>query len=80
MSSFLAVDCDDPVDPDDSDDPDPAEISVEAPIVKYNTTKFGSVAVYTCQDGYRLPQGSNHQRICQANGTWSGDSPKCEGL
>lgn len=74
MSSFPAVDCDDP------DDRDLAEFSYKAPIIKYNTTKFGSVALYTCHEGYRLPQGSNGQRTCQANGNWSGGPPECEGL
>lgn len=38
-------------------------------------TKFGSYATYSCNLGHVL-QG-NQQRICQANGQWSGSTPKC---
>lgn len=39
------------------------------------STTFGSLAVYSCNDGYELV-GSN-MRECQANGTWSGVTPSC---
>jgi hypothetical protein len=39
------------------------------------STTFGSLAVYSCNDGYMLV-GSN-MRECQANGTWSGVTPSC---
>ena len=39
----------------------------------------GSVATYTCNDGYVLVGDST--RICQTTGTWSGEDPHCvEGL
>ncbi|MCB9603534.1 MAG: hypothetical protein H6724_07490 [Sandaracinus sp.] len=39
------------------------------------STTFGSLAVYSCNDGFTLV-GSN-MRECQSNGTWSGTSPTC---
>ena len=38
-------------------------------------TKFGSYATYSCNLGHVL-QG-NQQRICQADGQWSGSTPRC---
>ena len=35
----------------------------------------GSVATYTCNDGYVLVGDST--RTCQATGTWSGEDPQC---
>ena len=43
--------------------------------VSLNTTTFGSVATYICDDGYRLSGQS--MTICQAEGTWSGSTPTC---
>ena len=39
------------------------------------STTFGSLAVYSCNDGFMLV-GSN-MRECQSNGTWSGTTPSC---
>jgi hypothetical protein len=39
------------------------------------STTFGSLAVYSCNDGFTLI-GSN-MRECQASGTWSGTTPTC---
>ncbi len=45
-------------------------------IIFLETTVFGSVANYSCNN-------SDHQlvgdavRICQANGTWNGSAPTC---
>ena len=36
---------------------------------------LGSIATYMCDDGYVLT--GNSTRTCQADGTWSGDSPTC---
>ena len=36
---------------------------------------LGSVATYTCNDGYVFNGDST--RTCQADGTWSGDKPIC---
>ena len=40
-----------------------------------NNTKVGAKAVYSCQDNYQLMGTS--ERICQSDGTWSGDKPAC---
>ena len=36
----------------------------------------GDTCMYTCDDGYRLQEGST-TRTCQNNETWSGMVPKC---
>ena len=41
-----------------------------------STTTFGSVATYSCDNGYRLSGQS--MTICQADGTWSGSEPTCK--
>ena len=33
-------------------------------------------ALYTCDSGFTLI--GNNRRVCQANGTWSGQEPVCE--
>ena len=38
-------------------------------------TDFGSEAVYGCQDGFNLV--GFELRTCQADGTWSGEAPRC---
>ena len=38
----------------------------------------GCPAVYECNDGYRII--GNRTRICQQNGTWSGNPPICQGI
>jgi len=42
-------------------------------------TTFGNMATYSCDPGYEL-HPDNSIRICQANGTWSGMDPSCEGM
>ena len=37
----------------------------------------GISATYTCNIGYQLVGASN--RVCQPDGTWSGDNPACRG-
>ena len=37
----------------------------------------GSVAVYTCNNGFEL--NGNSRRVCQSNGRYSGEAPVCEG-
>ena len=37
----------------------------------------GISATYTCNIGYHLVGASN--RVCQPDGTWSGDRPACRG-
>ncbi|XP_078343207.1 uncharacterized protein LOC144628957 isoform X2 [Oculina patagonica] len=38
---------------------------------------FGDKCLLYCNRGYRQVNGST-ERICQANGTWSGEEPNCE--
>ena len=44
--------------------------------VQYTTLTPGSVATYTCNDGYQAV--GEVTRTCETNGTWTGDSPVCE--
>ena len=39
---------------------------------------FGDKCLLYCDIGYRQINGSS-ERICQADGTWSGQAPYCEG-
>ena len=39
---------------------------------------FGGKCLFYCNMGYRKIKGSN-ERICQADGTWSGQALHCEG-
>ena len=38
-------------------------------------TTVGSVASYSCDDGYDLV--GDMMRVCQSDGMWSGDDPQC---
>ena len=63
LLSFSVVDC----------------LSLAAPSngqVSLTATTFGSVAMYTCEEGYLLMGVPIRQ--CQANGTWSEEEPFCE--
>ena len=42
-------------------------------------TTFGNMATYSCDLGHELLP-DNSIRICQANGTWSGMNPSCQGM
>ena len=52
------------------DDPNNGQVSL-------NGTTLGSIATYTCDTGFDLI--GDMERICQANGNWSGNEPTCEG-
>ena len=42
-------------------------------------TTVGSLAIYTCLDGYSLNESSgNRMRTCSINGSWEGTPPTCE--
>nr|XP_039270425.1 uncharacterized protein LOC120345097 [Styela clava] len=43
--------------------------------VKYTSTVYGSIATYSCNDGFSL-QG-DEQTVCQSDRKWSGKPPKC---
>ena len=45
--------------------------------VTYDNTFEGSVANYSCNDGFRLV--GDDQTVCQSNATWSGVVPICIG-
>ena len=47
--------------------------------VSVGMTTFGNVATYSCDPGYDL-HPDNSIRICQANVTWSGMDPLCQGM
>ena len=40
-------------------------------------TLVGAVAIYTCDPSFRLI--GVESRVCQENGSWSGETPICEG-
>lgn len=46
-------------------------------IVSYDSRLEGSIAQYSCNVGFVLEGQST--RLCQGNGTWSGEEPTCEG-
>ena len=43
--------------------------------VQYDSTKVNSIATYNCNADCDL----NITRVCQKNGTWSGEEPVCPG-
>ena len=43
----------------------------------FSQTLFNSLVMYTCNVNYML--SGEALRICQADGTWSGTLPTCEG-
>ena len=63
-STHVAVDC------GSLDSPSNGNVSLSG-------TTFQSVAQYSCDMGYLLVGMESRQ--CQANRTWSGESPVCEG-
>ena len=43
--------------------------------VSVGEVTFGSVATYSCDDGFIL--NGIATRTCTSDGTWSGDNPSC---
>lgn len=63
---FLDVDCG-----------TPENISNGNVMLPSNATYYGGLALYTCNANFELDGVS--RRLCQENGTWSSDAPKCKG-
>lgn len=53
----------------------PSEVKHAA--LRFNGTRLGSVALYSCDRGYS-PSASSHVRVCQPQGVWS-EPPQCHG-
>ena len=47
--------------------------------VSVNMTTLDNMATYTCDSGYELVP-DNSARTCQADRTWSGMDPVCQGM
>ena len=62
MVLFSVVDCGDPGDVPNA--------------YKSGRYVYNEEVTYTCRLGYRMVDG-NDKRLCQANGTWSGNPPTC---
>ena len=45
--------------------------------VVVGTTTLGSMATYSCDPSFRIV--GTDSRECQEDGTWSGETPTCEG-
>ena len=50
-------------------DPENGSVTISGPTL-------GSVATYSCDTGYDLI--GDMERVCQDNGTWSGNQPVCQ--
>ena len=46
-------------------------------VVTFTDTTLGAVATYSCNTGYRR-EGSNMDRTCLSDKTWSGEEALCE--
>ena len=42
------------------------------------STEFSSEVRYSCGEGYYLVGEADH--VCEADGSWSGKEPRCEGM
>jgi len=47
----------------------------EVGFVRLTGRLFGEKAIYTCQESWNLV--GLQERLCQADGSWSGDAPIC---
>lgn len=43
-----------------------------------NGNAEGSTCTYTCNSGWALMAGQSGSRVCNADGTWTGEEPTCE--
>ncbi len=55
----------------------PALTNPDNGTVSVPSNNFGSIATYTCNQGYNLT-GGGMTRTCGANGMWSGGDPTCQ--
>ena len=46
--------------------------------ISYISTTYNSSAAYSCGTGYNLVGTS--QRVCQVNGSWSGQPAQCQSM
>ena len=53
----------------DLDDPDNESVN-------YDDVEVGSTAEYSCNEEFELI--GEDSRVCQMNGTWSGEAPTCQ--
>ena len=57
----------------------PALVRVGTEVYTETGTTVGSVAIYSCLDGYNMNQtNETHIRTCNINGSWEGTPPTCE--
>ena len=57
----------------------PPPIVVSPLAVTYNDTVVGSIASYTCINGYVIDGYATSSRVCQDNGIWSDVNVHCIG-
>jgi hypothetical protein len=43
-----------------------------------NVTYYGSAVLYECDEHFQLD--GHGRRLCLENGTWSSETPKCQGI
>ena len=53
----------------------PVPESIPTGSMKYTGRSYGSVAKYSCPNGYII--SGYQQRRCESNGKWTGTPPKC---
>ncbi|XP_078603937.1 uncharacterized protein LOC144877765 [Branchiostoma floridae x Branchiostoma japonicum] len=55
--------------------PSPSQLVVSDHVCK----TYGCTVSFSCSTGFELTSGSPNQTVCQADGTWSGQEPACQG-
>ncbi|XP_074648406.1 complement factor H-like [Tubulanus polymorphus] len=53
-------------------------MSVEFAMFSSPSTRHPAVITYTCQNGYKLENGTSNKITCTTNGRWEGAKPVCE--
>ena len=59
----------------DCDEPDEPIAGADALNITFDTTYLDSVAIYSCDSGFF--RSGMEQRVCMANGNWSGMPAQC---